>query len=664
MPLGTPRRPRLSVAGLTAALVLGAALAVAGSAAAQPVAAAPRVLDGPLVTPSGLAASVARDGSGGLVYLKRVGGVAHVFVSTLIGGVFQAPVQVDGALAGSSSQPVIAAGNGGELIVAFVNGGGLYVVQRASVFSRLGGPRGLAGGASNPSLQMTPFGKAYLAFAVADGAGSDVRAAYYHAGAWALESAPLNQTPADDAGTGSGRPAVAAAGDGVGIVAWGENGHVLTRRVWATAPSVVLEQADGPLGGCSELGADEPAIGSGGDSSYAAVAFHAQLVCGGQTQSRVLENRLHGSQFDGVVPADGLATPAGDGADYPAVVAAEYGRGWVTSQYTGSGNAYGLHLDGNETPAGVQQINSLPDASRTFVTPAVAGLNSSVIVWQHDPGLPGAAEIRLRLGDIHGTLSPEMVLSSPGDGPTDAADGLAVDADVVGDVAAAWVQQTTSGPELVSAQLYQPPGAPGPQAPTGYLRSLTPRLAWVASPALWGPIQYTVSLDGAQLAVTAATSMRVGPLSQGPHTWQIVAANPVGLTSGGRTGRFFVDTVPPRATLTLSGPRRAGSLLRLHVVSTDAPAPLPSADASGVALVVVHWGDGNTDVIHHWRLHAYRRPGRYRIRVVVSDRAGNVATVSMLVRVRPKPKPKTAPGGKSGGSGSGSAGLPPGKAGH
>ena len=43
---------------------------------------------------------------------------------------------------------------------------------------------------------------------------------------------------------GSGAPQVATAGDGVGIVAWGEGGHVYSRRVWGTAPSVVDEQAD------------------------------------------------------------------------------------------------------------------------------------------------------------------------------------------------------------------------------------------------------------------------------------------------------------------------------------------------------------------------------------------------------------------------------------
>ena len=91
------------------------------------------MIDGPSAAIAGLGGlSIARDGTGGLVYSKAVAGVPHVFVSALVGGRFQAPVQVDPALSGASSQPVIAAGNGGLLLIGFVNGGELYVVDRPS----------------------------------------------------------------------------------------------------------------------------------------------------------------------------------------------------------------------------------------------------------------------------------------------------------------------------------------------------------------------------------------------------------------------------------------------------------------------------------------------------------------------------------------------------
>ncbi len=124
--------------------------------------------------------SVARDGTGGLVYLKTIGGVPHVVVSALVGGQFQPPPgrRLRPAPA-SSSQPVIAAGNGGVLLIAFINGGTLYVVDRPSATAGFGAPQPLASGASNPSIQMSNLAKAYIAFTVADGAGHDVRAAYY-----------------------------------------------------------------------------------------------------------------------------------------------------------------------------------------------------------------------------------------------------------------------------------------------------------------------------------------------------------------------------------------------------------------------------------------------------------------------------------------------------
>ena len=61
------------------------------------------MLDGPSPAIQGLSGlSMAKDGTGGLVYLKDVAGVPHVFVSQLIGGTFSIPQQVDAALPGPS----------------------------------------------------------------------------------------------------------------------------------------------------------------------------------------------------------------------------------------------------------------------------------------------------------------------------------------------------------------------------------------------------------------------------------------------------------------------------------------------------------------------------------------------------------------------------------
>jgi hypothetical protein len=636
-----PRRPRRRIrAGATLAttiLTLLASFAILPAAAtAQPTPSAPGVLDGPdpaLAGNTSLGLSVARDGSGALTYLK--GG--HVFASSLVGGSFGSPQQIDGGLGGLSSHPVVAATNGGLAIVAFVNGGELYAVTRPAYFVGWSSPVPLAGGASSPSIGATYLGKAYITFTAADGAGHDVRTAYYINGVWRLEPSPLNNVAADDAGTGSGAPQVAAAGDGVAIVAWGEGGHVFTRRVWGTSPSVVLEQADGPPPGtgCSEISADEPVIGSGGDSSYAAVAFHELINCGGQIQSRVLANRLHGSIYDGISQPDGLPAPAGDGADQPGTAVGEYGRGWVTSARTGAHDLDAMLLGTNETPAGLQQVNGEPNAGAPYPTPATAGLNSTLIAWQHDPGAGGTRDVRIRYAaDSSGALGPEQVLSSPSHGSTDAASGIAADGDVAGDAAVAWVQDA-GAPEIVVAQLYQPPASFAALSSFRYVRSSTVVLSW-AAPNSWGPMTYTVTVDGVQVGQTNSTSFAV-PLRDGRHTWRVTATNPAELQSTMPAARAFVDTVAPRGSFKLTGQRTAGSTVRLSVKYSDAPA----GRGSGVGKVTVYWGDGSPhNQVAHTKTHIYKRGGRFKVRVVIQDKAGNPTTLIRYVKIASKPATK------------------------
>ncbi len=588
---------------------------------------------------------MARDGTGGLVYLKQVAGVPHVFVSVLAGGVFQAPVEIDSTLPGASSQPVIAAGNGGLLLVGFINAGNLYEVGRTSAAHALGAPALLAGGAINPSISMSNFGKAYLAFTAAYGTGDDVRTAYYYAGQWALEAPALNATPGDDAGTGAGRPEVATAGDGVAIVVWGENGHVFSRRVWATAPSVVDEQADAPLPGCTEASADDPVVATEGDSSYADVAFDEVVSCGGPQQSRVLMNRLQASIYDGISQVDGLAGTS-QSADDPQITMGEYGNGWVTSAGEDTNNLIATAMGADGVTVGITQVNSLPEASAPDGLPATAGLFSNFVAWQQDPGSAGMPEIRARYAPANGTLGPEMILSSASQGPVDAAGGLAADGDVNGDAAVAWLQGSGPTTEVVVAQMYQPPAGFAAKKPAPYARTLQPVLAWSAAGDAWGPVRYLVSVDGTQVAQTEATSVRVpAPLANGPHTWQVTAVNPAGRQSQMRAVRVFVDTVPPLAAFTLYGHHVEGS--RLHVFATYADLPpvnQPAADASGVATVTIAWGDGTMVKLllgAHRSYHAYTRPGRYRITMVVTDKAGNVARAFLEVRIA-KPAKKAA----------------------
>ncbi len=643
-PSRLPGLARLSAVASFSALTALAWLP--GLAVAQPQAPglAPNVvIDGPsadIVALSGL--SIARDGTGGLVYLKDVAGVPHVFASRLVGGSFQPPEQVDAGFSGPSSQPVIAAGNRGVLLIAFINAGTLWVVDRLGSAMLYQPASDLFDAASNPAISITDFGKAYLAFTAAVPGGSDVRAAYYYQGQWALEPTPLNAVVGDDAGTGAGRPAVAAAGDGVAIVVWGDGSHIYSRRVWGTSPgpSVAYEQADpASVGGWTEVSADQPTVGTGGDSSYANVVFRELVANGSQTQERVLMNRLHGSEYDGVTQPDGVPTPGPEGADQPEIADSEYGNGLALCAHGASNQVWATKLQNNGQSVGTQRVDSLPNVTPPFATAGMDGLYSGLVTWQHDPGPLGTPEIRARHYNRSG-FGPELVLSSPTLGPTDAARGLLTAGDVNGDAAVAWIQGTGASTQIVAAQLYQPPGPFAPVSSSPYVRTVSPVLSWSTPQESWG-VRYTVTVDGAQVAQTSATSVIVATaLTQGPHTWQVTAINPTGLTSTARVGRLFVDTLAPVATFTLTGTRKAGSPVHVYIRYTDTPPGLPPSDGSGVASVTVSWGDRTVSRTQHSKFHVYKRRGLYLVTVTVTDRAGNTTKLVRSVRIAGKSKPK------------------------
>ncbi len=647
----------LSIAATVAALVLLLlALAQTSGAATRrtpTLAPANTVIDGPSASIEGLSGlAVARDGTGGLVYLKDVGGAAHVFVSELLGGSFRAPVQVDAGLGGSSSQPVIAATNGGLMLVAFINGSQLYAVQQPNALTAWQAPVALFSGAANPSLSISPFGKAYLAFTAVGAGGHDVRTAYFNQGQWALGSSPLDANPADDAGTGSGRPQVATAGDGTAIVAWGEGGHIYTRRVLGTSPSIVDEQADPPsVAGWNEVSANDPQVSTGGNSSYASVAFTEQVSLGGTQQTRVLVNRLVASEYTGAGAGDGLTTPGSEDAGQPRVAVQEYGAGFVTSEHSQSHNLFAMTVSNNDGLGGVGQLNSLTEQSDPDAVPATAGTISTLIAWQQDPGVAGLPEIRVRYAANGSQLGPEEVVSSPAQGPTDADQGLAAGGDLAGDAAIAWVQGTGSQTQIVAGQLFQAPGSPSPSTLFRYATSPEPILSWSPASELWGPPGYVVNVDGAVIANTAATQVRSPvALAQGRHSWQVTAVNMAGLTRVSQAATVFVDSLAPRLSLRISGPRHVGARIKIAVDYSDTHPGVPRSAASGVSFVQVRWGDGSKpdprenenknhshSLLHpkiiHRAFHVYKRRGTYRVTVTVKDRAGNKTVKTQRVRI-------------------------------
>ncbi len=102
------------------ALALAATVLAAQAGQADAVILPATTIDGPsedIVGFGGVA--MANDGSGGLVYLKRVEGVPHVFVSRYVEGHWLAPIRVDSGEPFAAGSPRIGAADGGELLVVW-----------------------------------------------------------------------------------------------------------------------------------------------------------------------------------------------------------------------------------------------------------------------------------------------------------------------------------------------------------------------------------------------------------------------------------------------------------------------------------------------------------------------------------------------------------------
>jgi hypothetical protein len=628
-------------------LVLAAALNLIGPAAAgaQPAPAPPRALAGPssqVTSLNGL--SIARDGTGGLVYLAGPTGAQHVYVSRLVGGVFQAPRQVDAGLSGTSSQPVIAAGNGGMLLVGFINAGNLYVADTSGSTSNWQKPLYLHGNAQSPAISMSDAGKAYLAFTASAGSGTDVDAEYFYDGSWQAATAPFNVTPGDDAGTGPGRPAVVCAGDGVGIVTWGEGGHVYARRVWYTSTSTEAPLRLDPqtFDGANEVPPDTsagspagfPAVSAGGNSSYPDIAYDETLTSGSGTWHRVLVTRLIAEDLGPTAAADDLSSPGSAGQ--PGVAMGEYGTGFVVAGDNSTDQLVGTPLGSNGEPSGSPEpVSSGPSTAPIQGIPGIAGMSTPFIAWEQASGR-GQPTVELSWGSSETALESPIALSAAA-AQVQPGDGLAAAADKGGDAAVAWVQGQPGSLSLELDQLYQPPGTPNAPRKMSYSRVAQPVLSWSPSSQRWGPITYQLTVGSRVVGQTSATSLRVPtPLIDGPHAWKVTAANPAGQTATGSKGQVFVDTTPPQLQISLSGRYRRHDRLTLRIHAADRPAAQPGAKASGLAQVRVSWGDGTVQkAAKLTRLdHVYASTGRYRIKVRATDKAGNTTTVTRTVRIR------------------------------
>jgi hypothetical protein len=556
---------------------------------------------------------VARDGTGALVYVKRVGGIDHVFVSRLAGGSFQAPEQVDAGLAGAGAQPVVAASDGGRLVVAFVSGGGLFSVVRPAGAPGYAALQQIADVGTNPDVEMSINGVGYLTWS----SSGDVQAARLERNATGFNGVPgpLDIDPAANAGTGTGRPRVTVAADGVATVVWGEGGHAYARRIF----ELRLSTAPQDLGD----GADEPDISSEDDSSFAWAVFRQ----GGQAIAR----RLVGSQFDPPV-----ALEAAEGADAPRVAVNGRGVGYAGVGGAGTFSAYGAVLKDDlfnpgEVIGGGGGVVPVP-------APAAAESGDGLIAFQQGDGA-GGRSVHARPYDYvpaSRLVTPpgvDATLSDPVLGPTDAALGLDAAADRAGDVAVAFVQGDGAGRQIVAASYDRAPGAFRASTTTKWRKFARPPVKWATAFELWGPITYRVEIDGQAVGTTTSTGLTVPTVvADGLHRWRVVAVDIHGQSTATPSRNLRVDATPPKITFKVSGSRKRGKQVKVAVQASDATGT--AAKASGLNLVHISFGDGSRTVTGLKAAHRYGHAGKVTIRVGATDKAGNAVAVTRRITIR------------------------------
>ena len=319
----------------------------------------------------------------------------------------------------------------------------------------------------------------------------------------------------------------------------------------------------------------------------------------------------------------------------------EFGHGLITSTHQDSNQLFAGLLGTNATGAGTLRVDSLSNTAAPDAVPAMAGASIDLIAWQQSSGGAALPEIRVRYSSDGITFGPELVLSSPALGPTDADLGLAAAGDYSGNAAVAWVQGSGDSTEIVADQLYEPPSNFVASTRFRYVRSARPRLTLVgvARPLGAGPVHGHDRLgagvphrrDIARAADAPQRPTHLGRDSLEPGRPERQHARGQGL------GRHR----PAARQLCRSGVvRQVGRTIRVFVTTDDHPPGVSAASASGTVSVTVRWGAGKSTRIVHSSSHVFTKPGRYKLTIVATDRAGNKTTVVRSLTIKPKPKPR------------------------
>ena len=621
------------------ALLITTAVLLAAPAAAQAGYFAGDVIDGPVGGALQIGdVDIARDGTGAVAYVKDDGGVPHLFVSRLVGGAFQAPERLDGALPGAASQPAVATSDGGRVVVAFRSGNQLNVTVKPDEARPFLPPQPLADGASNPSADMSIHGVSYISFTAPGGSAADVRVARMARTETAFAVLPdvLDVAPAQDAGLGTGRSRIAVSAEGTAVVLWGEAGHVYSRRVFGPKLSASPQDLNVPaLEGHAGGGADLPDISIEDDASYAWAAFRQTFDDGRQ---HTVARRLRGGVYEEGKFVDGLGFPGSADVSELAVSISGRGEGLVASSAGGGLNAALIHRDeffpaATVGPAAASSLPAVGIAENGDAYAAALSPDGGVRISGYDIS-PSKADV-----PGPGALA---VLSPPEFGAAEAAGGMNLGVNRAGDAWALFVQNGPDGRRLVAGGFDREPGRFRTYTSSKFRRFTQPKLTWQPAFEIQGSISYRVEIDGVPVGETTDRSLTLGaPLTDGIHPWRVVATDRRGQTAVTNVRPLRIDGTPPTFAAKLSGARKQGRTIKLVVAASDASVPgeVPTtpgavANGSGVRSYRIDWGDKSRTDKKRTASHVYKSKGTYTLRISVRDVAGNVSVDKQRLTIK------------------------------
>jgi hypothetical protein len=605
--------------------------------------------------------AMAEDGTGGVVYLAREDGVAHVFVARYVGGQWQAPIRVDAQEPYAASWPRIGAANGGELVVVWATPFatehnrpvdellGATLGPGASTFGRaiIVDPDIRDGTGTSPSLAMSSTGPADVVYRVVDFAPGEqvnipllrpgdvveeVRVAHFDGQRWSGLGA-INRDPGVSMRppTQANAPQMAVGPTGNGVVVWQEpeiNGvaRIWGRRIFGRTLDYVLPVSAESLGG-APIGddADAPSVAVS-QLGEAAVAYRQAAGPGSPLPGpRVFLNILpngeatSGAEFHGAAVVDSVV-PGGVGASIGAPSVDIDEKESLRLLYDDNGSP--RVIEGTDRglsgalSLGPPWVGSSLDAA-SVMNPSGGGVsawpssdaagNAAVAVREDFPG--GAAQTALVSGGDGGEVGE-----------------LAVGRSGLGDGLVAFQQGPLGNAAIVAAHVSAPPAQFVLSTPNGWVKPSQATVSWEPAPSADGPLRYEVVLDGHPLPTPAGVfQMRLGArgLRSGVDRVQVLAMDREGRATLTSVAKLRVDGVVPTVAVTRS--LRTGEI-RVRISDGD----------SGVnaRAVRVSFGDG-THAGGRARLrHRYAHAGVYTVVVRDADNVGNRGVVRRLVSVR------------------------------